>query len=292
MRKHRAVLRRTARTRTAVLRRNVVLRVDEGVLIGLTGLHVVVAGHRIAELTDGTGGVEPRLRRAVRSQRSRQHRVIFQRRAQRNEVHGAAERVASLAIGGAEPLGHVDAIECRDGKLGEIEIAGVAVVEHLAVERHQRFGRVRSAQRNDRRRGWRARIRTRNDDRRNLLQPLEDVVITKRIHLRTRDVHFRNDVAHEREPAVDANLADGPQFRRIRRLEHDVDARVGGKVAGRGLHRPIAAGDRRNGIAAGRNDDAKVAFRVGRRLRVTRAFDNRPAHWRSASRMERERYRR
>src|SRR5579863_2271953 len=117
---------RLRRRLRSTIDRKVIERNDRAVLIHVSARLKIVAGQRVPELTDRAGCVQPELRCVEGSGRRGQIEMLVQRRAKRNEIHGAAKRVAALQIAWPEALGHADAVERRHGKLGQIQIAGVA----------------------------------------------------------------------------------------------------------------------------------------------------------------------
>ena len=277
-------VRRLRLRRGPAVDRQVVRRHDRVVFVHLSDLLEVVAGQRVPEFADRARCVEPALRRAVRTGRRRERQMVVLGGPQRNEVHRTAERVAPLGVGRAQPFGHGHAAESRNRKLREVDVAGVAVVELLTVERNHRFRRIGTAQRNDGRRRRRAGVGPLDDDGRHLPERFEHLRVAQRVHLRARHVHLGDHVAIEREPAVDGHLADRTKLRSVVRLERDVNARSVAQLAGVDGDGGVAARDDGQIVAPGRHLDGEGSAHVGRRgdgllaaQRHLRVGDRRPA---------------
>ena len=242
----------------------IVRRDDPVVLIDLTRLLKVVACKCVPELADRPGSVEPALRRAVRARRRRKVEMIVLRWPQRNEIHCTAEGIAALQIGRTKSLRDVHAVEGRHGELREIDVAGVSIIELLTIEGHHCFRRVRSTQRNDGRRRRSPGVGMLDNDRGHLLERFKHLRVSKRIHLRARNVHLRNDVAVEREAAVDGDFSNRTQLGSIAWLEHDVESRTVAYLSGVHRHGDVPARDHRQHVPPGRHFDREVPFCVGR----------------------------
>ena len=103
------------------------------------------------------------------------------------------------------------------------------------------------------------------DHRRNLFERLVRLRVSKRIHLRARDVHLGDDAAIERKSAVDRYLANRTQLGCVARFQNYRDTGPVVQFAGIDGDVGIAFSNDREIVSPGRNHDREGTFRIGRR---------------------------
>lgn len=108
----------------------------------------------------------------------------------------------------------------------EIEVARVAVVEELAVERHQRFRRIGPTQRDDGDRALGPAVRAREGRARKILQSFDRTVVAEPFEIGSRHRDRRERALNGRQPAIDGRLTDLAKFGRVEWFEADLNLRV------------------------------------------------------------------
>ena len=164
---------------------------------------------RVAQPPGASGCVHLGGRRAVRAdaqaQRARRGVAVG-----RSEIRLISPPIVSAPRASSGPSPSLTSIAASAvvGNVARSKSPVLRVVERLPVERYARLGRIRSAQRDDRRRAGCAAVGPRQRERRDQRERLHDAVEPLRVQIGARDRPRRHRAVRHRKPPVDGDASD------------------------------------------------------------------------------------